>query len=145
MRVAGSTRAVAGLARPVPSPSRGGHAAAFDEERRERRADQAAAHDASHGGGHGDGRGALDTRLLEERRESQAGRGTARQRHRTGQHTEQRRLAEGRGGRRADHVLRTATAVAKRKKRSTSGPPSRSSWKLAPKPMAVKNAFWSGV
>ena len=72
----GTSRAIRHLSRARTR----GQAAAFDEDGRERRADQAAADDAGHGGSHGNGRGALDAGLLEERRERQAGRGTARQR-----------------------------------------------------------------
>ena len=52
------------------------------------------------------------------------GRRTAGQRYRTGEHAEQRRLAERSATPAPTTFWRTATAVAKRKKRSTSGPPS---------------------
>ena len=83
---------------------------------------------------------------FEQRREGEAGGRPAGQRHRAGEHAHQRMLAEGVARADADDVLQRPRARCEsRKKTSTCGPPTRSSDRLAPKPIVVKNAIISGA
>ena len=83
---------------------------------------------------------------FEQRRKRQPGRGAAGQRHRSGEHAHQRMLPQRDRAHDADDVLRHGRQRRDRRRtRSTSGPPTRSSDTLAPKPTDVKNAIISGV
>ena len=77
-----------------------------DEPRANRPANQAARDDADHRRGHGERRGGRHARLLEQRRERQPGGGAARQRDRSGQHAQQRRLTEQGRDTKTEDVLR---------------------------------------
>ena len=78
---------------------------AAEQERRDRAAHQPARHDAGHRRRHGERFRAGNPRLLEERRERDAGRRPAGQRHRPGENAHQRMFAEQPGHAAADDVL----------------------------------------
>ena len=77
----------------------------FDEVGADRPAHHAAGDNADHRRGDGERGGAGNAGVLEERSERQAGRRTAGQRHRSGEHAHQRMLAKAPRDRDADDVL----------------------------------------